>query len=243
LDLIIRSSGEQRTSGFLLWQSAYAETYWLDCHFPDFTPQKLKAILLDYSRRRRRFGGNDAMEHFSFRPEIVAKFEIDWWRLSQIPKGEKLIDYAVKHLREQYGLSKDIASKAAKYMLNAFLEKENGKNWEKAKKELKKFYSVIKSELKLAFEPSIVASLETRLMRETEGKEDVAKAKLAEETAQELYAEVYRISLFQAAKLAHLRVMASVERNLAQRGLGDKHWLKSEEYLQKFYSALKERVA
>ena len=243
LDLIVRSSGEQRTSGFLLWQSSYAETYWLDCHFPDFTPERLKEVLLDYNRRRRRFGGNDAVEHLSFRPEIVAKFEIDWWRLSKIPKGERLRDYAVKHLREQFGLSKQMALKAAKYMVNAFLEKENGKDWEKAKKELKKFYVLIKKELKLAFEPSIVASLETRLLKETEGKEDVAKAKMAEETAQELYAEVYRISLLQAAKLAHLRVMASVERNLAQKGLGEKHWDKAEDYLQKFYSALKERVA
>ena len=37
IDLIIRTSGEQRTSGFMLWQSAYAETYWTDFHFPDFT--------------------------------------------------------------------------------------------------------------------------------------------------------------------------------------------------------------
>ena len=243
LDMIIRSSGEQRTSGFLLWQSSYAETYWLDCHFPDFSPDRLKEVLLDYSRRRRRFGGNDAMEHLTFRPEIVAKFEIDWWRLSKVPKGERLSDYAVKHLREQFGLSKEMALKASKYMINAFLERENGKNWAKAKKELKKFYSLIKKELKLAFEPSIVASLETRLLKETEGKEDVAKAKMAEETAQELYAEVYRISLLQAAKLAHLRVMANVERNLAQKGFGDKHWDKAEDYLQKFYSALKERVA
>ena len=243
LDLIIRSSGEQRTSGFLLWQSAYSETYWLDCHFPDFSPEKLKEILLDYSRRRRRFGGNDAVEHFNFRPGIVAKFEIDWWRLSKVPKGERLKNYAAKHLREQFGLSKELAIKAAKYMVNAFLEKENGKNWDKAKQELKKFYSLIKRELKLAFEPSIVASLETRLLKETEGKENVAKAKKAEETAQELYAEVYRISLLQAAKLAHLRIMANIEKNLAQKGLGNKHWNNAEDYLQKFYSALKERVA
>lgn len=243
LDLIVRSSGEQRTSGFLLWQSAYAETYWLDCHFPDFTPDRLKEIILDYSRRRRRFGGNDAIKHLDFRPAIVAKFEIDWWRLSKIPKGERLRDYAVKHLREQFGLSKELAKKAAKYMVTAFLEKENEKNWDKAKQELNKFYVLIKKELKLAFEPSIVASLETRLLKETEGKEDVAKAKAAEETAQQLYAEVYRISLLQAANLAHLRVMANIERNLAQRGLGDKHWDKAEEYLQKFYIALKERVA
>jgi len=62
-DLIIRTSGEQRTSGILLWQSHYAETYWEPDHFPDFTPEKLKKAILDYSRRRRRFGGNDTVEH------------------------------------------------------------------------------------------------------------------------------------------------------------------------------------
>jgi hypothetical protein len=64
-----------------------------------------------------------------------------------------------------------------------------------------------------------------------------------EETTKELYAEVYRISLFQAAKVAHLRVMAKVERNLAERGMGEHHWDKAEDYLEKFYAALKERVA
>ncbi len=65
----------------------------------------------------------------------------------------------------------------------------------------------------------------------------------AEDTAKQLYAEVYRISLFQAGKVAHLRVLANVERNLAERGFGDHHWDKAEDYLEKFYRALKERVA
>jgi undecaprenyl diphosphate synthase len=243
VDLIIRTSGEQRTSGLLLWQAAYAETYWEGSHFPDFSPDKLKEAILDYSRRRRRFGGNDAMEHFSFKPEVVAKMEIAWWRLAKIPKGERLRDYVISHLKEQYGLSKEIAYKASKYLIAAFLEKENGRNWEKAKGEMKKFYRLIKGELKLAFEPSIVASLEVRLLRETTDKEDLREMSQAEETARSLYAEVYRISLLQAAKLAHLRVMASIERNLAERGMGETHWDKAEDYLEKFYSALKERVA
>jgi len=81
------------------------------------------------------------------------------------------------------------------------------------------------------------------LNKELEEKEDVKETLDAEETAKKLYAEVYRISLFQAAKLAHLRVLAGIERNLAERGMGEKHWHHAEAYLQKFYHALKERVA
>jgi|WetSurSiteA1Bulk_404760.scaffolds.fasta_scaffold01079_6 undecaprenyl diphosphate synthase len=243
VDLMIRTSGEQRTSGFLLWQSAYTETYWVESHFPDFTPDKLKEAVLDFSRRRRRFGGNDTVEHFDFKPELVANLELAWWRLSKVPKGTRLRDYAVKHLREQYHLSKELALKAAKHMVIALAEEENGKNWENAKKELKEFYKIIKGELKLAFEPSLVASLEVQLIRESADKNDIRMASEAEETAKNLYAEVYRLSLLQAAKLAHLRVMANIERNLAESGAGETHWVKAEDYLEKFYKALKERVA
>jgi undecaprenyl diphosphate synthase len=56
-DLIIRTSGEQRTSGALLWQSHYAEFYFSDVYFPDFGPEHLRLAILDYSFRTRRFGG------------------------------------------------------------------------------------------------------------------------------------------------------------------------------------------
>jgi len=243
VDLIIRTSGEQRVSGFLIWQAAYAEYYWEDGHFPDFSPERLKLAILDYSRRRRRFGGNDAVEHLDFDPEVVAKLELAWWRLSKIPEGTRFRDYAMKHLREQFGLSKAHAKEAAKYMIEAALEENNGRNWEKAKAELKKFYKLIKGELKLAFEPSIVASLEVKLRQGLEGKDAVEKAGEMEETAKSLYAETYRISLLQAAKLGHLRIMAAVERNLAEAGMGEKHWIRAQDYLERFYRALKERVA
>lgn len=242
-DLFIRTSGEQRDSGLMPWQMAYTEYYWEHDNLPDFTPAKLKAAILDYSRRRRRFGGNDAVEHLSFRPEIVAKLELAWWRLRKIPEGTRFRDYAFKHLKEQFGFSKHLAFAAAKYMLTAIHEENNGKNWARSLVNLKKFYKLIKGELKLAFEPSLVASLELKLIKETQGRNDISMLGEAEETARELYAEVYRISLFQAAKLAHLRVLAAVERNLAEAGLGEHHWQKAEDYLEKFYRALKERVA
>ncbi|MDD5953314.1 MAG: isoprenyl transferase [Oscillospiraceae bacterium] len=56
-DLIIRPSGEYRTSNFLLWQSAYAEYLFMDILWPDFTPENLEEALDAYAHRNRRFGG------------------------------------------------------------------------------------------------------------------------------------------------------------------------------------------
>ncbi len=241
-DLFIRTSGEQRTSGLLPWQMVYSEFYFEEVHLPDLTPEKLKAAILDFSRRRRRFGAKDKVIHFKFQPEIAAKLELNWWRLRKIPEGTRFRDYAMQHLKEQFGLSKELALEAAKYMTQAVLNGED-KEWEKSRVPLKKFYKLIKEELKLAFEPSLAASLNVKFWQEMEGRETTQGAADVEDTARQYYAEVYRISLFQAAKAAHLRVLANVERNLAERGFGEQHWAKAEDYLQKFYSALKERVA
>ena len=56
LDLVIRTSGERRTSGFMLYRAAYAELYFEEKHWPDFTPADLEAALADYAKRKRRFG-------------------------------------------------------------------------------------------------------------------------------------------------------------------------------------------
>ncbi len=56
-DLIIRPSGENRVSNFLLWQSAYSEYMVLDILWPDFKPKDLDRILEEYANRNRRFGG------------------------------------------------------------------------------------------------------------------------------------------------------------------------------------------
>lgn len=56
-DLIIRPSGELRLSNFLLWQSSYAELWFSDVLWPDFTIQHLLQALEDYGKRNRRFGG------------------------------------------------------------------------------------------------------------------------------------------------------------------------------------------
>ena len=56
-ELIIRPSGEQRTSNFLLWQSAYSEYVFMDVLWPDFCEKDLDAAIEEYHRRNRRFGG------------------------------------------------------------------------------------------------------------------------------------------------------------------------------------------
>jgi len=57
LDLLIRTSGEQRLSNFLLWQAAYAELLFVDTLWPDFDGDALRAALAEYGKRERRYGG------------------------------------------------------------------------------------------------------------------------------------------------------------------------------------------
>ena len=57
LDLVIRTSGEIRTSNFMLWQSSYAEYYFTDTLFPDFDNIEFDKALVEYQKRNRRFGG------------------------------------------------------------------------------------------------------------------------------------------------------------------------------------------
>jgi len=55
-DLIIRTGGEQRLSGFLLWQSEYSELYFPDFYMPDFTQARFDEAIVEYQKRKRRFG-------------------------------------------------------------------------------------------------------------------------------------------------------------------------------------------
>ena len=56
-DLIIRTGGDLRISNFLLWQAAYAELYFTDVLWPDFTPERLDEAIADFYTRKRRYGG------------------------------------------------------------------------------------------------------------------------------------------------------------------------------------------
>ena len=57
VDLLIRTGGDERISNFLLWQSAYAELFFTDVKWPDFTRDELIKALIDFAGRERRFGG------------------------------------------------------------------------------------------------------------------------------------------------------------------------------------------
>ena len=57
IDLLVRTSGEQRISNFMLWRAAYSELLFLDKFWPDMTKDDVTAIIKEYSRRARRFGG------------------------------------------------------------------------------------------------------------------------------------------------------------------------------------------
>lgn len=56
VDLLIRTSGEQRISNFMLWRAAYAELYFVDKHWPDFKTEDLDSALEEFASRQRRFG-------------------------------------------------------------------------------------------------------------------------------------------------------------------------------------------
>ena len=62
-DLLIRTSGEKRISNFLLWQIAYAELYFTDVYWPDFTNENLYEAIINYQKRERRFGKTSEQLH------------------------------------------------------------------------------------------------------------------------------------------------------------------------------------
>ncbi|MBI3443601.1 di-trans,poly-cis-decaprenylcistransferase [Candidatus Woesebacteria bacterium] len=245
VDLMIRTSGEQRTSGLLLWQSAYAEYYWENDHFPDFTPQKLEAAILDYSRRRRRFGGNDAVVHFNFKPEVVAKLELGWRHALAMGEGEKFRDLVIRYVKEHYGLSKELAKVAGLNLSQALIHGKS-QNWEEAKKALISLYGIVKKTLGLAFEPDLVAGIEVNLWRNNGEAEKTENGLKLEETLRTLYAETFRISDLQVTKAAHLSALATAERDLAEKESGPeahRHWKRAHWYTELFYRALKDRIA
>jgi undecaprenyl diphosphate synthase len=58
IDLVVRTSGEQRISNFMLWRAAYSEFMFIDKKWPDLTPADIDTIINEYAKRQRRFGGN-----------------------------------------------------------------------------------------------------------------------------------------------------------------------------------------
>ncbi len=233
VDLFIRTSGEQRTSGLLPWQLDYAEYYFVQDHLPDFSPEMLREAILDFSRRRRRFGANDAEEHLKFDPGLVADLEIRFRHQLSIGEKEKFRDLVIRYVKEHYGLSKALAKEAGVAMAKALVHGQE-KDWDKAKVALEGLYGILQKTLKLAFEPEVIARIEIDLWNPPSHK--AMEGRGNEELWREYLAEKFRFSTFQAAKSAHLAYLANVE-------VGKKNWEKAKWYMERFYQALKERVA
>lgn len=225
VDLFIRTSGEQRTSGLFPWQMDYAEYYFEQEHLPDFTPEMLREAVLDYSRRRRRFGANDVEEHLKFDPKLVADLDLKWHHALALGEDERLRDLAVKYIKEHYGLSKDLALEAGTHLAKALVYGKKAE-WEEAKKSLEGLYGIVQKTLKLAFEPDVIARFEVKLW----------KGDATEDDFKNYLAEKFRFSTFQASKSAHLAWLANGE-------IVKKNWVKAKLYMEKYYAALKERVA
>lgn len=56
VDMVVRTSGEERISGFMLWRSSYAEFFFMKKYFPDIVPEDMDVIIKEYEKRQRRFG-------------------------------------------------------------------------------------------------------------------------------------------------------------------------------------------
>ena len=65
VDLLIRTGGEKRLSNFMLWEMSYAELYFTDILWPDFTIQDLSVAIKDYYSRNRRYGGDNISEDYT----------------------------------------------------------------------------------------------------------------------------------------------------------------------------------
>lgn len=242
VDLFIRTSAEQRTSGLLPWQAEYAEIYWSEDHFPAFGPDKLAEAILEYSRRRRRFGGNDSEVHFDFKPRVVARFELDWWRARRFHNKQEFAVAFVKYAKEQFGISLLLAGDAAKIFVKAAAMGDAGE-WAAARRTMTKFYSLLRRNIKLAFEPRVVADLSVEYLKKTNGEKKIVESRAV---TQKLFAELFRIPLLQVGKVADLRLLAQDQEEQAERAKGSEKVAflkKAEEYLTSSYEALKERVA
>jgi len=118
-------------------------------------------------------------------------------------------------------MTKELAKEAGGHLVRALRNREE-REWVAAKDNLSQLYEIVRKNVGLALEPEVLANIEVKFWRDRN-----------EENMKELLAEKFRFSTFQAAKSAHLAVMAE----------GEADPKKQKGYLEMFYKALKERVA
>lgn len=245
-DLIIRTSGEQRTSGLLSWQAAYSELYWTPKHFPDFTPEDLKEAIIDYSRRRRRFGGDDFVPKVKFDSNKVARIEAEWWRVHNQKSFTQLKNLLSEWVFELYGIKKEDSLACGESLLKAIIY-HNKRKWKMALKEVEKYYQILKKKTGYLFVPKEVAKLEINWWRiHDELSKDLDKQKL-EKAFQDFYGELYRLSTFQTKNIAYWKTLATVAHDLAEeissKQNQNKFWGLVCKYLTNSYQALREAAS
>jgi len=242
-DLLIRPSGEQRTSGMFCWQGAYTEIYWLPDHFPAFTPEILKEAVIDFSRRRRRFGGNDFVPKVKFNPPKMAQLEVGCWQAHHEKDNKKLFSLLIDWFKELYQIEENSAKRIVEITAVA-INFHNKKSWQKAIKTLEKVYQIIKKETNYVFSPEVVANLEINWWQIHDELENELDKEELEKAFRDYYGEIYRLSSLQAARTAHYKTLATYTHDLAEKTTdlkeARKYWHLAREYLVKTYKALRE---
>lgn len=249
-DMLIRPSGEQRTSSMFAWQGAYTELYWLPDHFPAMTPEKLREAVIDFSRRRRRFGGNDFVPKVKFKPEKVAELEVGWWqahnnwKLNRTEENKKrMINLITDWFMSLYGLEKKDTQDIVGILFKA-IESHQKKDWKKSAKILQDAYVIIKEKTGYFFTPVAASELEVNWWRiHDELEDDLDKSRL-EKAFRDFFGEIYRLSDLQATQVARFKALATYAHDLAESSQSEieskKYWQLTGEYLLKAYRALRE---
>lgn len=242
-DMLIRPSGEQRTSGMFCWQGAYTETYWLNSHFPDLNSDKLREAIIDYSKRRRRFGGNDNVPKIRLDPNKAAKYEVGWWKAHHQHDKKHMTEFLTKWLKEIYELNSTDIKTLLEELCDAVAGHDN-RNWQKAAEAMSNYYQIIKEKTKLPFSAPLVAQLEINWWKMHDQLEGILDKKELEKIFNHLYGEVYRLSELQTQWVAYYKTLATYAHDLAESAANpksaEKYWLECQNYLQKSYLALRQ---
>lgn len=236
-DLMIRTSGEHRTSGLLTWQSAYTEFYFAEVHFPDFDVDQFAIALREFSRRRRRFGGNDAGEHLKFDPKKVSKLELSGWLALKSDDHNMGRNYFRKYFKELYGEGNGLTDAATRELIKAWDDLEKGK-LSSAEKNWADYLEQVRQMTGFSFNPEELGKLQVKLENMLMSGFDLDRSEL-ESLMVESISEQFRINRLQASKAGHLRALAMVE--LFKDDKRARKW--GEEYLMRSYRALKEQIA
>lgn len=158
----------------------------------------------------------------------------------------------LKYLEDLHKLLYHLGNSSLKHTLDsltrAIKEGHDAKAKDTYTKYLTEYYRVIQTETQLPFSPPVVAGYQVEADRLHDRLENDPDKKPLEEAFGRLYAEIFRLNLFQIQEAVHWRTIATVYHDLAEKegtakNEAEKCWKKAEEYLEKFYRALGEFIA